>query len=340
MFGFIKRNIIKIIILIVVAVLGFFSYQTFFASKKIKKTEFTKVRRGTLSEKITISGKIDAEEHVTLRFKTSGKLTWVGVKEGDTVKKYQTIASLDKRELQKQLEKELNDYMTTRWTYDETTKRGDWTDKFVTDNTMQRIIDKAQFDLNRSVLDVEIQNLAIEYANLWTPIEGIVVRVDSPYAGVNITAAQAEFEIINPKTIYFSALADQNEVINIHEGLQGELTLDSYLDTTISGSIKNISFTPKSGETGTVYEVKYVFNSDNNSQKYKIGMTGDLSFVTKNKENILFVPIKFVKSENDKKYVTIQKEGKEEKKLVETGMETDNDIEITDGLSEGEVVYN
>jgi membrane fusion protein, multidrug efflux system len=340
MIGFFKRNIIKFIILIIVAVLGFVSYNVFFASKKVQKKEFTKVRKGTLSETLTISGKIEADEHVILRFQTSGRLAWVGVKEGDYVKKYQTLASLDKRELQKQLEKDLNDYMATRWDYDETTKRGDWTDKFVTDNTMQRIFDKAQFTLNKSVLDVEIQNLTMEYANLFTPIEGIVTRISSPFAGVNITPASAEFEILNPKTVYFQALADQNEVVKLSEKLPGELTLDSFPDSTIPGTIKTISFTPKTGETGTVYTVKFTFTDDNSSYKYKMGMTGDLSFVTKKKEDVLYLPIKYVKNENGKKYVTIQKNGKDDKKYVETGMETDNEIEITKGLSEGEAVYN
>lgn len=313
-------------------------YRNFTSATKVKKSESTKVKQGTLEEKLTISGSIEADEHATLRFQTSGRLVWVGVKEGDYVKKFQSIASLDKREMQKKLQSELYDYMKTRWDFEEA-KRDTYKDKLITD-TVKRILEKNQFDLNKAVLDVELQNLSNEYANLWTPIEGIVTKIGSPYSGVNITPSNAEFEIVNPKTIYFAATADQTEVTRLNKDMAGELILDAYPDTTISGIIKDISFMPKAGETSTVYEVKFLFDNNNSDYKYRISMAGDLSFVVQKKENVLFVPNKFVKTQNSKKYLKIKKNGKEENVEVTVGMETDSDIEITSGIVEGEIIYN
>lgn len=338
MFSFIKRRFKLILIIAILAFVGVFGYQRFILAKKNDKIESAKVKRGPLEESLIISGTIEAEEKATLRFKTSGNLTWVGVKEGDYVKKYQGIASLDKRKLQKTLEKELNDYMDERWDFEQTTK-DDYKDQAVT-NAIKRILEKAQFDLNNTILDVEIQDLAVEYANLWTPIEGVVTYVEAPFAGVNITATQAEFEIVNPKTVYFSALADQTEVTKLHEGLTGELILDSYLDKELNGVIKTISFNPKSGETGTVYAVKFLFDDDNSDYKYRLGMTGDLNFIIQRKENILYLPAKFIKTKNGRNYVKVIKQEKEEKVYIETGMETDDEVEIVKGLEKGDVVYN
>ncbi|MBI3379176.1 efflux RND transporter periplasmic adaptor subunit [Candidatus Gottesmanbacteria bacterium] len=339
----IKRKKILVII-IIIAIFGFLIYRNFVSGPRQKKLLSTKVSQGNLEEKMTISGTVDADEHVTLRFQTAGRLTWVGVKEGDYVKKYQAIASLDQIALQKTLQKELNDYLSTRWDLDQA-KRDTYKDQVITD-PIKRIIDKYQFTLNKSVLDVEIQNLAIDYANLWTPIEGVVTRVSAPYGGVNIIPTQAEFEVVNPKTIYFSASADQTEVVKLTENMGGELTLDSYPEATLPGTIKNISFLPKADETGTVYKVKFIFPNDNTDYKYRLGMAGDLSFVTKRKENVLYVPSKFITSQNglpaqaSKKYVTVKKKDKEEKVEVITGMETDSDTEITSGVTAGETVYD
>ena len=287
---------------------------------------------------MTISGEIDAEEHVNLRFQTAGRISWIGVKEGDLVKKYQTIASLDQKELQKNLQKELNDFMKYKYDYEQTTDT--YKDQVITD-TIKRIKEKAGFDLNSSVLDVELKDISLKYANLISPIEGLVVRVDSPYAGVNISLpTQAEFEIVNPKTVYFSALADQTEVIKLQEDMLGELSLDSYPDNPLKGSIKNIAFTPKTGEIGTVYKIKFIFDDNNDIYKYKLGMTGDLSFVTNKKENVLYLPIKFIKNEKDKKYVNLWKNKEKEKIYIETGLETDNLIEITKGLSENDTIVD
>ncbi|MBM3283395.1 efflux RND transporter periplasmic adaptor subunit [Candidatus Gottesmanbacteria bacterium] len=337
MIGFIKKRIKSILLVIIITILIIAGWQNFSLQQE-KKQETAKVKRGTLEEKLTISGTIDVEEMATLRFQTSGRLTWVGVKEGDYVKKYQAIASLDQREVRKTLEKYLNTYSSERRDFDQTII-DDYKDKVITD-AIKRAKEKAQFDLNSAVLDVELKNLAIEFSNLWTPIEGIVTKILAPYAGVNITPATAEFEIVNPKTVYFSANADQTEVVKLAEGKQGELVLDAYPDATVNGSIKTISFIPKSGETGTVYSVKFVFWEDNSTYKYRIGMGGDLTFILERKEDVLYLPIKFVKSEDGKKYVQVKQGNKMEKVTVEVGMETDNNIEITSGIKVNDKVYN
>lgn len=313
-------------------VVAYFAYQKFYGEpQRVKKMATTTVKRGDLAETLTISGKINAGEDVVLRFQTSGLLTWVGVKEGDQVKKYQGIASLDQRELQKNLTKYLQTYNKTRNDFEDT--KDTYKSAVITDS-IKRILENSQFDLNSSVLDVEIKDLALKFANLWTPIEGIVVRAESPVAGVNITPSQAEFEIINPAGIYFSAAADQTEVTKLSASQEGILKLDAFPDQEISGSITNISFTPDTSETGTVYDVKFIFPKDNAYSRYRLGMTGDLTFILNKKTNVLYLPIKFVKSESGNKYVNLLNN----KTKVTTGLETDSDIEITSGLTDGQIV--
>ena len=198
--------------------------------------------------------------------------------------------------------------------------------------------DKAQFSLNNAVLDVELQDITVKYANLWTPIEGFVTKADPKYAGINITSTTAEYDVVNPNSIYFSANADQTEVTKLKEGSTGELVLDPFPEEKISGAVKNISFMPKAGESGTVYEVKFFFDKDNSGYRFRLGMTGDLSFVTAKKDDVLYLPIRFVLEKDSKKYVTILKNGKKSQANVETGLETYDNIEITSGVSEGDTV--
>ncbi len=93
-----------LIVLIVIIIIGFFAYKQLTVTGA-KKNNSYKVKRQTLKEFLSLSGDIDAEEKTTAKFQTSGLLTWVGVKEGDYVKKYQGLASLDRRELEKNLKK-------------------------------------------------------------------------------------------------------------------------------------------------------------------------------------------------------------------------------------------
>lgn len=322
---------------IVIAI--FVIYRFVISPPKKLFTETAKVTRTNLEEKLTISGEIDADQKATLRFVTGGQISWVGVKEGDFVKKFQAIASLDRQSLQKSLSKYLNTYQKTRNAFDQA--HADNKDKVI-DDTLKRTLDDYQLDLNSTVSDVEIQDLALKLSTLWTPISGIVTRVTSPNAGVIISSPlQAEFDIVDPTSLIFQATADQTEITKIKVADEATMTLDSYQDESIKGQVSQISFLPKANETGTVYSVKVSFPIDNDNFKYRLGMTGDLTFIVAKKAAALSLPSKFVKSENGKKYVNLLVDnGRLKKTYVETGLETDTSIEITSGVSEGAVVTN
>jgi RND family efflux transporter MFP subunit len=316
------------------------------AKNQKKETTYT-VKRDTIRQTLTISGELDAEEKVTLRFAASGYISWVGVKLGDRVKKYQAIASLDQRELQKNLQKYLNTYMSERWDFEQTKDeyrepaQDYWNLSWDQRRELDRALEKAQFDLNSAVLDVELKDISLKYAVLISPIDGIVTKVAMPVAGVNVTPTQAEFEVTDPATLYFSLLPDQTEVTGLSPGMTSEIVFDSYTDEKVNGTIKDISFIPKAGETNTVYEVKIQFPlGDSLQTKYRLGMTGDATFVLSEKPEALVIPLSFINTEKDKKYVMKKNKDKKDKVYVTTGIESDQIIEITDGISEGDVIYD
>jgi RND family efflux transporter MFP subunit len=338
MFKIIKKKWYVFVLIFIVAALYLNSQRPSTASSK-ESTPYT-VQKQTMTDMLSLSGKIDAAEHATLQFQSAGKLAWVGVKEGDYVKKYQAIASLDKRDLQNRMQKYLNLYMTSRWNFDQAQDNNENNGGLSVEaqEALKRTAEKSQFDLNNSVLDVELQNLALQYATITSPIEGVVVHVDSPYAGVNIIPAQATFEIINPKTLFFSATADQTDVVKVQEDMRGDVVLDAFPDEKITGQVKSISFTPKTDESGTVYEVKVAIDTVNNAN-YRLGMTGDINFDL-SKRTAIAVPSKYIVTEGDKKYVLKKKDSQKVKQYIEIG-ESDGDItEITSGLSEGDVIYD
>ena len=318
----------------VILILAFIFYKF---NTKPKTTEKSyKVKTTNLKEELSFSGQVNATEKVTLRFQTSGRLAWVGVKEGDYVKKYQGIASIDTRDVKKTLEKKLLAFSKTRWDFDQTKDDN----KDVLTDKIKRVLEKSQFDLTSSILDVELQNLALEYSYLSSPIEGIVTRIEAPFAGVNIIPTQAEFEIINPKTIYFSATADQTEVIKLKTKDEGDLTLDAYPDLKNKVKIDYLGFIPKTGETGTVYEVRMKIQDSINSESLRYGMTGDTTFVLREKNNILAIPVSYLKGSKGNDYVYMKTNNKRNKIKVETGDEIDGMIEITLGLNANDTIYD
>jgi len=315
------------------------------ATNKTKKKSTYIVKKQILKETLSISGSIEAEEKVTLRFQNSGLLAWVGVKEGDSVSKYQVLASLDQQELQKTLQKYLNTYENKRRDFDQTSEeyrqpsQGYWGLTWDQRNEVDRVLQKAQYDLNSAVLDVELKNIALRYATLISPIAGIVTRVATPIAGVNVTPTQAEIDVVNPASLYLSILPDQSEVTKITSSMSAGIIFDAYPDASVSGSISSIGFAPKTGESSTVYEVKLRFPIVPN-QAYRIGMTGDAVFTITEKQDVIAIPASYLKTENGKTYVMRKINNKPTKTYVTLGSEGDDLIEITSGLAEGDVLYD
>src|SRR3989339_1028261 len=325
------------IFLIVFLIGGFIFYKNSSNTTAKNKVDSYTIKRENLKEVLTLSGEIDASEKATLKFQTSGRLAWVGVKEGDFVKKYQTLASLDQRDIKNRLQKYLNTYSVSRNGFEQTID-DNWNLQYDLSESIrqeaERVLKNNQYSLENAVLDVEYQNLSLEYANLWTPIEGIVTHVSVPFAGVNITPAGADFEVVNPKTLFFSVAAEQGDVIDLKEGTIGDISFDAFPEKKFNASLYYISFSPKEDETGTVYELRLKFDNETMNLPLKLAMTGDVDFLIKQEKNVLSAPSSFIKKDGKGDYVYVGGPDKKVKKYINLSQEIDGKYIITNGLQE------
>lgn len=300
------------------------------------KTAVTK--RGEFVKTIGSSGKTKAARSVDLKFQTSGKLTWVGVIEGETVSAYQAIAGLDPREVQKNLDKALRDYSNERNDFEEMwriTYTGHTPQNALTD-TVKRILEKNQWDLEKAVLDVELKHLSLEYATLVTPIAGIVSHIDTPVAGVNITPATSVFTIVDPASLVFEVNADETDVGTLKLGQTAKITLDAYPNATFSGTIAYISFSSQISAGGaTVFPVQVAFDQ---TQNLRIGLNGDATIDSANIPDALTVPLEAIREENGSKYVYKKVGTKYLQTQVTIGVQNDSYVVIEEGLAEGDTV--
>jgi len=335
-----KKLIGAIVIMVILAIVFRSQIQSKIAPKPTFKT--TKVERKDLTQIISASGKVKADQEAVLKFQTSGYLSWVGVKKGDRVKRWQAIASLDKKELEKDLKKELLDYMNQRWdfekdrhTYHVTT---DNLDQYTLEYDIRNLLDKAQFDLDRDIVDVELKNIALKYATLWTPIDGIVTAIDVPNAGVHITPATATFTISNLNKMIFAAKVDEADIGKIKTAQKAKIMLDAYPEETLEAQVAEVDFTSTTTSSGgTAYEVKF-WLPGNQDEKFKIGMNGDVEIIIAEKLQVLAVPFEAIREKNGKQHVWVLSNNKPEQREVEVGAGNDVQNEILQGLEEGEAV--
>ena len=297
-----------------------------------------KVERGTVNEELVLTGSVSAEKYAKLSFPTSGKISWVGVVEGQKVVKWQAVASLDKTVLNASYMQALNNYRSYQAAADSTldSLKDHDSDESFAQKATRTAVEVARDNAFDAVTAAKYN---LDNATILTPFSGVITSLPFPFPGVNVSFADTIAEIVDPSTIYFDVNADQSEVTDIKEGQDVLVILDSYQDKKIKGKVTFVSFTPKAGEAGAVYEVKVVFDKGAlESFLPRIGMTGDAKFILSQKENVLYAPSNFINTDSEGKYVNLGKPGN--KARVETGTEGEDLTEIISGVNEGDILYD
>jgi len=337
---FFTRNWKKFAVLFVLIAVGLFVFNKSKSGSKAQtfdpqKDKLVTPVRQNIKEEITLAGSIDSANKAELRFPVGGKLNWVGVKVGDSVKKWQAVASLDKSDLQKQYQKLMNDYLTNRWNFEDT--QDQYQDSLITDE-VKRVLEKTNFSLNNAVLDVEIKNIALKNATLISPLSGIVTGIDQSNSGVNILPTTFAINIIDPQSLFFRSEIDQEEVTKVKVGQTTTIHLDSFPDRQVDSAVTYIAFTPIPGQTSTVYEIKFQLPLENSGLLYRLGMDGDAAILLSEAQNVLTIPLEAVYEENGQKYVLVQAGNQTIKKIIQTGIETDTLVEVTGGVEESDQI--
>lgn len=333
-----KKNRKKIIIITVLSIIGLIIFFIIKNSNKSSIQAIATVETKNLQEKIYLSGTLDASSKAKITFIADSKITWVGVKEGDQVKKYQGLAKQDTSEIEKSLKASLNNYLVSRDSFDQTivdNNLGDQSDpKIIAE--MKRIINKSQVSLDNSVIDVELKDMAIKKSSLSSPIKGIVTK--SPLSQVGSYPNSADyFEIVDPETEYISALVSQQDIIKLKVGQKAKITLDSYRQSPFEGTVSYVSYSPVD-TTNNKYEVKISYQRNPEEYNYHLGMTSEIEVLLSEKNNALVVPRQYITSDKGKRYVNLFNNQVIEKKEVSTGMENYEDIEILSGVNVGDTL--
>ncbi|NMC35763.1 efflux RND transporter periplasmic adaptor subunit [Candidatus Beckwithbacteria bacterium] len=340
-----KRRWFQFLAILILILGGYFYYQSHRVSQESLKTFTIKPR--DLQQTVTASGTVTATNQVSLKFQAGGYITWVGVKEGDQVEQWQAIASVNQDDLAKRLKKSLLTQTSTRNNFEDTIVDYDYGISSVNnydiqtrgdeDLVIKRALENNQISLDLATLDVEIADLARQYANLYTPIAGIVTKATDEHAGVNASAATTEYVVTDPNSLRFSAEVEELDIASIQVGMPATISLDAFSDEEVKSTVSSISFTPTQTLSGNTAYIAYLpLQSDS---RFRLEMNGDVEFLIKEKKNVLAVPIEAVIEKDNKKTVTILlPDNKRQEVEITTGIETDDYYEITKGLSEGSTV--
>ncbi len=190
-----------------------------------------------MAEKI-YKGKVKARI-IELRFATSGKLVNLLKKRGDLVKKGEIVAGLDKKLLQAELDKQLGDYEKVRAEFEIfNLQKGE-----PKDDITKYLKTEKQAELNISVKEVELAKARLDQADLFSPIEGIIIDDSNLTPGIYITPSSNPICVLETASFYFGIEIEQSELGKFITPRLMEIRIPG-LERTYSGNPKPIISSP------------------------------------------------------------------------------------------------
>jgi RND family efflux transporter MFP subunit len=168
------------------------------------------------------------------------------------------------------------------------------------------------------------------------PSEGQLALADI-YEGSYVTAGQELFSVVNLDDLVFKAQIDEADISHVKAGMPATISLDSYPNKTYDGAVSQIdSKITTLSDGGSIVICDVSFN--NKDFMPILGLNGSTDIEFEKTQNLVAVPIDSVFEELNKSYTFKVLDGQVFKQEVTTGVEGDEYLEITSGVSAGDQV--
>lgn len=213
--------------------------------------------------------------------------------------------------------------------------------QFTLDMTLESLLE----DLDEAEKEKDVLEEKLEAFETLVGTDGIVYAAEdglitavSYAAGDTLEQVGNLFSYATEDTMSITVDVTQEDIVTLQVGDEVSIAFSAYEDP-YTGYIESINTTATSAESPTVsYQV--VIHVVGSLDKLFDGMSANVYFVTKEKEDAVYVSRKALIEENGKVYVYV-KNGVAGKTLteVETGLRNENYVEILSGITADDTVY-
>ena len=331
--------------------------------------ETATVTRGDVSEAVTATGTIEPVTQVEVGTQVSGIIDKLYADYNSIVTKGQLIAEMDKITLQSELTSQQATYDGAKAEYEYQEKnylrnkalheKQLISDTEFEESTYNYAKAKSAFESSEANLAKAKRNLA--YATITSPIDGVVIS-RAVEEGQTVAAGfetPTLFTIAADLTqMQVIADVDEADIGGVKEGQRVAFTVDAYPNDTFEGTVTQVRLEATEESNVVTYEV--VISAHNPDLKLKPGLTANITIYIAERRNVVNIPVKALRfmpdppdgkapaheempqqkaPENDSlKIVWVQENNTWNPRQVKVGMDNGVNIEICEGLNEGEIV--
>ena len=273
-------------------------------------------------------GIVEEELAISVGFATSGTISKVCVSEGQTVKKGQLIAELDKTQAENmlamakaQMEQANDAYKRLKQLHDNNSlPEMEWVE--------------VQSKVQQAEASLEMAKKSLADCSIYAPENGIIGKGVMNVGEVVLPALPvAKILVIN--NVKIRASIPEKEIAGITSASSSKVTLDALAGQTFEGG--KIEKCIDANNSTHTYDIKV---SVKNSERQLLpGMVAHIQISPANQQDAITVPITSVrKNANGEHFVWTNKGGKAHRTTVTIGDATGNRIVVLTGLQQGDVV--
>lgn len=206
-------------------------------------------------------------------------------------------------------------------------------------DALEEAVNTAEADMEEAKEKMdEFTAFAGEDGVIYADGSGLVLNV-AYQEGDDLVTTGAMLSYVKENAYTVAIDVSEEDISAIKVGDQVDVVMTAYPDTTYEGTVTAITTTASSEEAATVsYPVTVKIEGDT-SLLYG-GMTAEITFVTDSAPDVLYVSKKAIQTVDGKTYV-YRDGGAGKRKLteIETGFSDGTNVEIVEGLEEGDTVY-
>ncbi len=350
-------------ILILVIILAVISAAIFIAAKTRSDGDdngvrFIKVERGDIVEKALAIGRIEPEKEIAVKSKISGIVKKVFVEVGDLVKAGQPLMEIKPDPTPLEFAEAKRNSEIASANFEKASAEFERMKTLLESRLIsQKDFDIAENDYTQAKLRLNMaqERLALidegstKVADrqvdtvIKSPVGGTVLerRVNEGDPVVPLTSYQAGTELLllaDMESLIFKGTVDEIDVGKLEQGMDAELKIGAIPDEEIWGSLARISPKAKKQENATLFDVEIAITK-RGEKVIRAGYSANAELLINKATDTLFIPERLVLFENDRAFVEIQNEaGEALKKEVKLGLSDGINVEILEGLAQGDEV--
>nr|WP_291642027.1 efflux RND transporter periplasmic adaptor subunit [Clostridium sp.] len=219
--------------------------------------------------------------------------------------------------------------------------------KSITDATSK--ISDDNYSITDATAELSDANDAVAAMTITSPIGGLVTAM-SIANGNTTQGSESSLTVSDMSSMKVNVAVDELDISSVKIGQEATIKFDALPDKTYTGTVELVSQTGVTNNNITTYDVVV---SVSDPTGIRLGMNANVIIAIQSNDNAIVIPSEALIETNDKKFVRVQDTAstnseqknstalaESDSKLVEitTGIETEDYIEVTKGVTSGQAL--